>query len=113
MKFRLVLIFFIILSCSPQLSTLNKKQPYTAKGFAFIYNDDDFRKKIIKGSMNNDILQISHQNLRTGTLLKIINPKNKKSIVLKNVKRIKQLINNVPFTLRLLLSSNLNLLPSK
>jgi len=89
MKFRLVLIFFIILSCSPQLSTLNKKQPYTAKGFAFIYNDDDFRKKIIKGSMNNDILQISHQNLRTGTLLKIINPKNKKSIVLKNVKRIK------------------------
>ncbi|MDC2987416.1 hypothetical protein OAY20_04910 [Candidatus Pelagibacter bacterium] len=89
MKFRLFLFFFIILSCSPQFSTLNKKQPYTAKGFAFIYNDNDFKEKIIKGSMNNDILQISHQYLRTGTLLKIINPKNKKSVVLKNVKRIK------------------------
>ena len=75
MKFRLILIFFLILSCSPHLSTLNKKQPYTAKGFAFIYNDNDFKEKIINSSMNNDILQISHQNLKTGTLLKIINPK--------------------------------------
>ena len=88
MKFRLILIF-LILSCSPQLSTLNKKQPYTAKGFAFIYNDNDFKEKIINSSMNNDILQISHQNLKTGTLLKIINPKNKESVVLKNIKRIK------------------------
>jgi len=29
--------------------------------------------------MNNDILQISHQNLKTGTLIKISNPKNKES----------------------------------
>ena len=56
MKFRLILIFILILSCSPQLSTLNKKQPYTAKGFAFIYNDNDFKEKIINSSMNNDIL---------------------------------------------------------
>ena len=89
MKFRFILVFFIILSCSPQFSTLNKKQPYTAKGFAFIYNDNYFKEKIVRRSMNNDILQISHQYLRTGTLLKIINPKNKKSVVLKNVKRIK------------------------
>ena len=33
-------------------------------------------------------MQISHQNLRTGTLIKIINPKNNESIVLKNIKRI-------------------------
>ena len=39
--------------------------------------------------MNNDILQVSHQSLRTGVLIKIINPENKKSIVLKNTKRIK------------------------
>ena len=39
--------------------------------------------------MNNEILQISHQNLKTGTLIKISNPKNKESIVLKNVKRIR------------------------
>ena len=34
-------------------------------------------------------MQISHQNLRTGTLIKLINPKNKETIVLKNIKRIK------------------------
>ena len=39
--------------------------------------------------MNKEIMQISHQNLRTGTLIKITNPKNKESIVLKNIKRIK------------------------
>ncbi|MDB2353526.1 hypothetical protein N9V55_02110 [Candidatus Pelagibacter bacterium] len=38
--------------------------------------------------MSNDIMQISHQNLKTGTLIKIINPKNNETIVLKNVKRI-------------------------
>ena len=79
----------MILSCDTQLSTVNLKQPYTAKGFAYIYNDSDFKNKIIKGKLNNEILQISHQNLKTGTLIKISNPKNKESIVLKNVKRIK------------------------
>ena len=49
----------------------------------------DFNEKIIKGKMNNDKMQISHQNLRTGTLIKIINPKNNETIVLKNIKRIK------------------------
>ena len=39
--------------------------------------------------MNNDIMQISHQNLRIGTLIKIINLKNNESVVLKNIKRIK------------------------
>jgi hypothetical protein len=90
MKFKLIIIiFFFVLSCSPQLSTINKKKSYTAKGFAYIYNDFDFNKKIIKGKMNNNIMQISHQNLRTGSLIKIINPKNKETVVLKNIKKIK------------------------
>jgi hypothetical protein len=38
--------------------------------------------------MSNDKMQISHQNLKTGTLIKIINPKNNETIVLKNIKRI-------------------------
>ena len=89
MKFKFLIIFILILSCDTQLSTVNLKQPYTAKGFAYIYKDSDFKNKIIKGKMNNEILQISHQNLKTGTLIKITNPKNKESIVLKNVKRIR------------------------
>ncbi len=89
MKFSLIILIFFILSCSPQLSTINQKNPYTAKGFAYIYTDTDFNKKIIKGKMNNEIMQISHQYLRTGTLIKVINSKNEKTIVLKNSKRIK------------------------
>ena len=79
----------MVFSCASELTTLNQKKPYAAKGFAYIYNDNDYNKKIIKGKMNNNILQISHQNLKTGTLIKIINPKNNESIVLKNIKRIK------------------------
>ena len=88
MKFSFIILFFV-LSCSPHLSTINKKKIYTAKGFAYIYNDIDFNEKTIKKKLNNDILQISHQNLRVGTLIKIINPNNDATIVLKNVKRIK------------------------
>ncbi len=82
-------IFFLLVSCTSQFTTINQKKPYTAKGFAYIYNDQDFKDRIINRKMNNEVLQISHQNLKTGTLINISNPKNNKSIVLKNVKRIK------------------------
>ena len=89
MKYKIILFLFILSACSAQLTILNKNEPYVANGFAYIYNEPDFNEKIIKGKMNNDTLQISHQNLKTGTLIKITNPKNKKSLVLKNIKRIR------------------------
>ena len=89
MKYKIILFLFILSACSPQLQTLNMKEPYAANGFAYIYNELDFNEKIINGKMSNDILQISHQNLKTGTLIKITNPKNKKTLVLKNIKRIR------------------------
>ena len=89
MKFKLIFVFFFILSCDPQLSSLNPKKPYTAKGFAYIYNDHDFDNKTIKRKMNNDEIHISQQNIKTGALIKISNPSNQKSLVLKNMKRIK------------------------
>ena len=89
MKFKSFFLFLIFLSCSPQLTTYNQKESYAAKGFAYIYNERDFADKIIKGKLNNQIMQISHQNLRTGTLIKISNPKNNKNITLKNMKRIR------------------------
>ena len=65
--------------------------------------------------MNNEIMQISHQNLRTGTLIKIINPRNNESIVLKNIKRIKypnfyKLLITKPVAEKLNLDINLPLL---
>tara|TARA_B100002051_G_C16508088_1_gene521328 strand:+ start:32 stop:769 length:738 start_codon:yes stop_codon:yes gene_type:complete len=89
MRFKFIIIFLIISSCSANLTTINQKKPYNSAGFAYIYNEIDFKNKIVKGKMNNERMQISHQNLKTGTLIKIINPRNNKSLVLKNVKRIK------------------------
>ena len=48
MKFRIIFLF-LALSCAPQLKTLNLKEPYSSKGFAYIYNEVDFINKIIKG----------------------------------------------------------------
>ena len=89
MKFKFFIFIFFVFSCSPQSKIFNSKKPYSANGFAYVYNDYDFQNKIILGKLNNEKLQISHQNLKTGTLIKIINPKNNKSIILKNTKRIK------------------------
>ena len=84
MKFKLIVFFVLFLSCSSQLTTYK-----IIIIFAYIYNELDFNQKIIRGKMNEKVMQISHQNLKTGTLVKLINPKNKESVVLKNVKRIK------------------------
>ena len=89
MRFKFIIFILILFSCSPQLTTINQKKPFIAKGFAYIYNEKDFKEKIIKRKMNNKNFQISHQNLKTGTLIKLINPKNNESIVLKNIKRIR------------------------
>ncbi len=88
MKFKLFIFIFFICSCSPQLKTLNQKKTYSVTGFAYVYNDYDYKNKIILGKLNNEKLQISHQNLKTGTLIKIVNPINNKNIILKNIKRI-------------------------
>ena len=87
MKYKLILFLFILSACAPQLTTLNKKS-HMLQTVLPIFIMFDFNEKIIKGKMNNDILQISHQNLKTGTLIKISNPKNKESWS-KNIKRIR------------------------
>ena len=89
MKSRLFFFIFFVLSCAPQLNNSDQKKPYTSNGFAYVYNVYDFEQKIIRGKMNNNKLQISHQNLKTGALIKIINPNTNDSIILKNTKRIK------------------------
>ena len=89
MKFNLIIILFFTLSCTQNLPKLNQKKSYSAKGFAYIYNDFDYDNKILSGKLNNEIMEVSQQNMRAGSLIKIINLKNKKSIILKNKKRIK------------------------
>ena len=79
----------MLTSCSTNYTKIDNRKPYNAKGFAYIFNQADRDKNIIKGKMDNDLLEISHSQLKYGATIKLINPKTKDTIVLKNTKRIK------------------------
>ena len=87
MKFRILIFFFFLISCSPHYAKLDNRKPYNSTGFAYVYNIQDYQDKIIKKKLNNDLLQISHKDLRNGTLIKLINPKTKENLVLKNISK--------------------------
>ena len=88
MKYRIFIFLFLIFSCSPHYTKLENRKSYNASGFAYVFNAEDYESKKIKKKLNNESFQISHKNLKVGTLIKLINPKNKESVVLKNLKRI-------------------------
>ena len=88
MKYSFILCAFLLFSCTTIITKLENRSPYSSKGFAFIYNDEDFNNKIIKGKLDNAELQISHSKLSNNTLLRIINPKTNDSITIKNFKKI-------------------------
>ena len=90
MKYKILLFIFLIISaCTNNLSLYNNQDPYNAKGLAYIFKDEDYDKKLITKKLDNNLLQIAHSYLKIGTQIKLINPQTKKSIVLKNSKRIK------------------------
>jgi len=88
MKFKFLLLFLLI-SCTSELNQTVSRSTYTSSGFAYIYNESDRVKKITSKKFNNEELLIGHNKLRAGKLLKITNPENKKSIVLKIKKKTK------------------------
>ncbi len=87
MKFNLLIITFFLLSCTTNSTKIKNITPFNAKGFAYIYNEQDFKNKVIKVKLDNTKLQISQSNLKTNALIKLINPKTKDSIVLRNSKK--------------------------
>ena len=89
MRFSLLIIIFFIFSCSANITKLENRKPYSSKGFAYIYNKNDFEKKIIGTKLDNSKLQISHNKLNANSLIKIINPKTNDSIIIKNWKKTK------------------------
>ena len=88
MKFNIFIFVFFLTSCSPHYTKFDNRKPYNSTGLAYIYNVNDYENKIIKKKMNNDLLQVSQKDLKIGSLVKLINPKTKESLVLKNIKRI-------------------------
>ena len=48
MKYRFIISFLFLLSCAQNYSNSEIKKPYSSKGFAYIYNQEDFANKTIK-----------------------------------------------------------------
>ena len=57
---------------------------------ALIYNKADLNSKLIRGKLDNSLLEVSVSKLPVGTLIKLINPSSNKSITLKNRKKTKE-----------------------
>ena len=87
MKYKLIIIFLFLISCAQNYSKSELKKPFNSKGFAYIYNQEDFINKIIKKKLDHNTLQIAHNRLKPGSLIKITNIKTNDSIILKNNKR--------------------------
>ena len=89
MKFSLIFITFFLLSCSNGTFNINNNKPYTSKGFALIYDENDYQKKIISTKLNPNNIEIGHNELNKNSYVVITNPINKKSIKLKVTKKVK------------------------
>ena len=87
MKYKLIILLLFLTSCVQNYSRLDLDKSFNSKGFAYIYNERDFIDKIIKRKLDNNSLQIAHNKLRPGSLIKITNIKTNDSIILKNSKR--------------------------
>ena len=89
MKFKNLIIILFLLSCSnSNINSINSKKLYTSKGFALIYNPNDFNKKLISAKLDDDEMQVGHNKLKKNTIVIITNPTNNKSIRLKVSKKI-------------------------
>ena len=87
MKYKLIILFLFFISCAQNYSKSELKKPFNSKGFAYIYNPQDFLDKTIKKKLDDTLLQVAHSKLRPGSLVKIINTKTNDSIILKINKR--------------------------
>ena len=87
MKYKIFLILlFLLFSCTPH-SINNNKLTYNSTGFAYIYNNEDFKNNVIKTKLDNSLLQVSHKQIRSNSLIKIINPKTQDYLIVKNIKK--------------------------
>ncbi len=83
MKFSFFFLIILFSSCVNNLNNQTIKPYYNSSGFAYIYNLQDYEKKLIAKRYDNSVLLASHNKLKSGTLVKIVNPENNKSIILK------------------------------
>ena len=80
MRYSILFILFFLLSCNSIKYNDKKKETFSGKGFAYIYNQGDYENKIIKFKVDNEKIFVGHNSLKTGTALILINPENNKKI---------------------------------
>ena len=88
MKFKLI-ILLLLTCCSQNMNNMEHKAPFNSKGLAYIYNESDYENKLINRKFNNELLEIGHNRLRPGALIKLINPKTNDFLILRNNKHVK------------------------
>ncbi len=89
MKFSSIFIIFFLFSCSNGTFNTNNNKSYTSKGFALIYDENDYQNKIISTKLNPNNIEIGHNQLNKNSYVVITNPINKKSLTLKVSKKVK------------------------
>jgi hypothetical protein len=86
----LILYLNLLSSCADYKKTRGiDKSYYSSSGFALIYEDDLYDKKIVNKKINTDNIFVMHNLLKTNTPIKIINPENHKFIETKIYKTAK------------------------
>ncbi len=90
MKFNFFFFLLLLTSCaSTGQNNTGSFVPYSSKGFALIYEKNDFDNKVISKKLDNNKFQVGHRKLGKNKILILTNPENNKSIELKVSKKIK------------------------
>ena len=71
-----IIIISLLYSCAEYATTKHKKNKhyYSSKGFALIYEDHLFEKKIISKKYPKEDSHVIHNFLKKGTIIQITNP---------------------------------------
>ncbi len=91
-KHIIVVLLIFLNSCvnypiDKKIETKQSKNYFLNKGFALVYNDDLYKKKLIKAKIENRSLIIFQRNLKENSIVKITNLINSKYIITKVGKR--------------------------
>ena len=83
MNYKIILILFILVSCSPieRKVNINFKQSFSNSGFTLVFNDTDFNEKRISKKIDQRSLTVFQKNMRSNTNVKVTNLLNNKSII--------------------------------
>ena len=87
-KHIIVVLLIFLNSCvnypiDKKIETKQRKNYFLNKGFALVYNDDLYKKKLIESKIENRSLIIFQRNLKKNSVVKITNLINSKYIVAK------------------------------